>query len=308
LMELQSLLKNVQSTCRTSTLPLRDTSALSLGFLLFQAGEDACASKIWQAANLPRDGVILLLASGKSDSRLLSDLVKLTPSLGFTSNQGKARLAAFLEERNEKQAASEIWDEAAHFLPESPENHWFYVGEFYKIKGNWLEAVTAFRQCELLSPTNPLYRQRETSAWMELERWDEAAVAAEEWRRLSSFSYESVATSGRIAFEKHEYSEAEMWFQLAIRTDSSKPFAFAEMGRVKSAEQQYEQAVPYLIRAIQIDSNHEDAFSQLLDNYVRLGKWSEAGSLYRIASGRFPGFELRNQSTVSTLLEHGSGY
>lgn len=197
---------------------------------------------------------------------------------------GRAKLAAM---RGEIDAARQAVQSVLDLSPKS-ELAWSLMGDIERFEGNANEAVDAYTNAIINSFQNLEDRLKRASAYLDLDKLEEAEKDIETLRRLRPRSAIPYHASGLLNFKKEDYPAAQSDFEQALKADPNFMPAVLYLGLTQYRQDYDEQAIRYLNRFLNTYPGNPTATSALAAIRIRQRDYEGARRLLASALERKP--------------------
>ncbi|HLK33220.1 MAG TPA: tetratricopeptide repeat protein, partial [Terriglobales bacterium] len=165
------------------------------------------------------------------------------------------------------------------------------------------DAVQAFSEAAKLQPTDP---EPHLSAGAILQRQNDLAGADREYRAalaLAPNSRDALIGLANVYMTGKRLPEAEGALRRYLSVEPKNGPAHLQLGRVLEAENKHAEAVAELQQGLQLEPGDEGAQRDLAFAYANLGKFDQAGTIYRSLLAKAPNDAELHYGLGSALME-----
>ena len=204
---------------------------------------------------------------------------------------------------------------------------WEYLGEAYFRKGNYSEAILAFKKATELRPSNGDFLRRlgmayyyngqyqeaidalrkslelpQTNGWEwywlalaydKLEQYDLAMSSIKKSIELNPEDSNNFSMLSNISIDQKQYDEAIAAAKRAIELKSDNAIAYISLGAAYGMKKQYDEAIKTLQKSIEIDPKNSAAYHWMESFFMETNNYNEAAEVYKK--------EIENSPSIPSL-------
>lgn len=143
---------------------------------------------------------------------------------------------------------------------------------FYKNREQYEQALKLANQANSIHPETCIVYSRIASIYRALGKKDSVLSYYKKCYKLDSAYAHDIGNYYFDKFTPEGYKEAEQWYQIALKADSTNSFTNYRLGQIRRLNGNYQQAVPFYQQAIRTNRKYVKAYVMLGECYGKLNQ------------------------------------
>lgn len=189
-------------------------------------------------------------------------------------------IAMQLHQQGILDGAQQMYERILRLVPRQA-NATHFLGVLHHQAGRSDQAVDCIRRSIELDPSVPDWHNNLGNVLLESKRIPEAADAYEKAAQMSPGNVTVLNNLGALRRAQERYAEAEAAYKQALAQDDTRPEIHNNLGNLCQLTNRPQEALAHFCQALILNPKHRDARKMLGIAYYTLGRFEEAGKVYR---------------------------